>query len=466
MHDGEETATAAANSTPSQTEPDATAPRPEIVMDAAATAVAGRPRRSTGQVLAGAGTAVLASLVALALVAVAIRPAPAGAFRAHVPVAAPVVVAATTPYEQAATALRLHAAGLVDGDEQGWMSAVDPGQPELQKRYRAIFHELRVLGVTSFEYRPGIPVPAKSDPAVLTFPTDAYYCFGQDTCRGDDVPAIEEKLTMKPVGGHYVISRAVVRSDRHVLGPTPWQDGRLEFAEGSRVILAADPDEAKYLPTVLPIAEKAAAVDDKFATMLNATQTRYRIYLAGEKEWHTWYGGDEDDWAIGLAVPIGKYGLDVIIRTEAIRDTRELQVTLHHELGHVVTLTGASSWDDSETWLAEGVAEYIGWSPLSATASFRRASVRWLLHGSHPPTSMIPKRPGRSASEREGDAFYGLSHFAVDCMAHKYGQQKMFNFVKQVLIYGETYDYGAKDAYGVPFAKVDGYCRTWIRHHA
>ena len=36
---------------------------------------------------------------------------------------------------------------------------------------------------------------------------------------------------------------------------------------------------------------------------------------------------------------------------------------------------------------------------------------------------MIPTQPRSNASLRAGDAYYGLSHFAVDCMAHKYGQQ-------------------------------------------
>jgi len=265
-----------------------------------------------------------------------------------------------------------------------------------------------------------------------------------------------------------VITASVIAADPHVAGPPPWLDGRLVFAEGSRVVLAADPGEAKYLPAVLPMAEKAAALNDKFATTLNATQTRYRVYLAGEKQWHSWYGGVSDDWAIGVAQPIGQYGVDVVIRIAQLHgDPRELQLTLQHELGHVVTLTGATqAVGIGDAWLAEGVAEYIGWSPLPATRSLRLASVRTVLHSGHRPASMIPALPGRNASLRAGDAFYGLSHFAVDCMAHRYGQAAMFKFVRQILIFGENHNDASRYAYGVPFAKVDKACTTWIRQQA
>jgi len=428
-------------------------------------AVAGGPRRRPRRLLTSLAATAAVALLALAVGIAVARPAPEGALRERV---VPLPSPSASPYNQAVDALRVHGNALVDGDEQGWLAAVDSAQAELLTRYRGMFGSLRELGVTKFRYDAGIAKPDKKDPSILTFPVQIFYCYGLDTCRGEiDIPEVRQTLTMRPIDGHYVISRSVIASDPHLLGPAPWQDGRLVFADGQRVVLAADPAEAKYLPTVLPLAEKAAVVDDKFATMLKATQTKYRIFLAGEKQWHTWYGGEDDDWVIGLAVPIGAYGLDVVLRIDAIHDTRELQVTLQHELGHVVTLTG-SAWAGtaSQQWLTEGIAEYIGWSPLPATSSFRRPSVRWALRGGQGRTSMIPQVPGRAASNRAGDAFYGLSHFAVDCMAHKYGQQDLFTFVRHVLSYGETYDEAARAAYGAPFAKVDRACVTWIRQQA
>jgi hypothetical protein len=89
--------------------------------------------------------------------------------------------------------------------------------------------------------------------------------------------------------------------------------------------------------------------------------------------------------------------------------------------------------------------------------------VRWALDGRHRPTSMVPAEPGAKASLRAGDAFYGLSHFAVDCMAHKYGQKELFDFVRLVLTEDNSYDQAAQDAYGASFTAVDNFCVPWIR---
>ena len=76
---------------------------------------------------------------------------------------------------------------------------------------------------------------------------------------------------------------------------------------------------------------------------------------------------------------------------------------------------------------------------------------------------MVPVEPGANASLRAGDAFYGLSHFAVDCLAHKYGQVKMFDFVRLVLTQDNSYDQASQDAFGKDFNSVDSSCMQWIR---
>ena len=64
------------------------------------------------------------------------------------------------------------------------------------------------------------------------------------------------------------------------------------------------------------------------------------------------------------------------------------------------------------------------------------------------------------------DTFYGLGHFAVDCMAQKYGERKLFEFVKLTLREDNTYDMASREAYGVPFKTVDKGCLTWIKKTA
>jgi len=109
------------------------------------------------------------------------------------------------------------------------------------------------------------------------------------------------------------------------------------------------------------------------------------------------------------------------------------------------------------------VAEYIGWRPKSAAQSWRRDSVRRSLNGGAP-KSMVPVEPGPDAPDRALDTFYGLSHLAVDCMAKKYGEAKMFTFVKLLLTQSDNdLDKAARAAYGLPFGTVDHACAAWIK---
>ncbi|MCM4080326.1 hypothetical protein [Paractinoplanes hotanensis] len=370
-----------------------------------------------------------------------------------------------TPYEQAVAALNAQSAALLSGDEQGWLGAVDA---PLKKRYRGMFRSLRALEVTRFDYRPGTEQKAGTK---LSFRTEISYCLGPDMCPGSagsrwqEPPRIEQRLTLRPVGGRYVISAVAPGPSDDPRRPAPWENGELVALRGTRVTLIAAPGQRHHLAQVLPVAEAAAKVDDRFAALAGTSQSRYRIYLAGEAQWRSWYGGEGDNWAIGLAVPLNMHGIDVMLRMKSLAGNPVmLRVALQHELGHVVTLAGAYRADAAEdTWLSEGIAEYIGWSPMRAAETLRRHSVRWALNGGARARSMIPSQPGPDAPARAGDAFYGLSHLAVDCMARKYGDQKLFTFVRLVLAQDNEYDQAARDAYGVPFPAVDRACLKWIR---
>lgn len=386
---------------------------------------------------------------------------------ADVAIAARAIPEPVTPYDQAVAALREQSAALLRGDEKGWLAAVDG---PLRPRYRAQFRALRALDVTRFDHHPGYGRPVTGDPAAVTFSNEIAYCLSTDMCPGEtggerpDPPRINQRLTMRPVGGRYVITKLAPDESEDPNRPLPWEYDELVALRGSRVTLLAAPGQRHLLSRLLPAAEAAARANDRFAALAGTPQSRYRIYLAGEKQWRTWYGGEDDDWVLGKAIPLNMYGIDVTLRAKELEaDPAWLRVVLRHELGHVVTLSGAFRTDWAEdTWLSEGIAEYIGWAPTSAGRTVRRSSVRWALRGGGP-RSMVPSRPGPKASDRAGDAFYGLSHLAVDCMAKKYGDVKLMTFVRLVLTKDNTYDQAAEEAYGVPFSTLDRACVKWVR---
>ena len=365
-----------------------------------------------------------------------------------------------------AAVLREQSAALLKGDEKGWLAAVDPAQPKLRARYASMFRSLRGLGISHFEHHSYAPDGQKN--GTVWVRTHITYCFSRPTCprynhdEWSGPPRIAQALIFTKVGGRYVIT-ALDEKKPDDIQPTPWERGDLFFAQGKRVTVAATRSQRKNLERVLALAEKSAAVTDRYAGYLDNPQPRYRIYLADDKAWKSWYGGERDKWVVGLAVPLNDTGTDTVLRMSKLGDTRLLATTIQHEMGHVVTLSGTTTRDAAEDrWLTEGIAEYIGWAPKPATASWRRFSVRAAFGSSKRPATIVGQPLGAKASDRAVDAFYGLGHFATDCMADRYGERKLFTFVRLALRQGNTYDQAARAAFGRSFAAVDKACVAWI----
>jgi hypothetical protein len=377
-----------------------------------------------------------------------------------------------TPFEQADSALAQQAAALLKGDEKRWLAAVDPRNTKLVARYRTMFRSLRGLGVSHFEYhtyqRPGGRGGAVAMGASVAFCLSMSACPEYDSDPDSGPPRIEQALTLRPVDGSYVISGLGAAEKPNYLQPMPWESGDLVFANGRRVTVVATRKQAKNLQRVLAVAEKAATVNDRYAAYIDNPQQRYRVYLADDKTWKSWYGGIDDKWTVAYAVPLNTAGTDVVLRmSELDDDKRLLTTTVQHELGHVVTVGGVSTRDFGEDqWLSEGIAEYIGWAPKHAKDSWRRQGVRNAFQKARKPKTIAAKALGDNASDKAGDAFYGLAHFAVDCMAQQYGERKLFEFVRLTLRKDYNYDTASRDAFGKPFATVDKGCLTWIKKTA
>lgn len=380
------------------------------------------------------------------------------------PVPAAAVELPSTPFDRAAATLRKQAAALTAGDEEGWLAAVDPAQPRLVARYRGLYRSLRALGVSHFAYHPYQRRGSKG--STLAIGVSAAYCLSVRVCPRP--PRVEQALTLRPLRGAYLITGLSRPARPSHLQPTPWESGDLVFAHGRRVTVAATPGQAKHLKRVLAVAEKAAAVNDRYASYVGNPQLRYRLYLADDKAWKSWYGGIDDTWTVAYAVPLSDTGTDVVLRMSELRtDRRLLATTVQHELGHVVTVGGVATRDvGADLWLSEGIAEWIGWAPKPATDSWRRAGVRSAMRKAKRPTTIAAPALRRNAGNRAGDRFYGLAHFAVDCMAQRYGERRLFEFVRLTLRRNLTNDKASRAAYGVPFATVDKQCLSWIRKTA
>ncbi|MEV6631469.1 hypothetical protein AB0M54_12035 [Actinoplanes sp. NPDC051470] len=429
------------------------------------------PARGVSRKAVGVSAGVLALAVAVSTGIIAFAPGRSEPSTAPVPAAEAGAKPPATPFEQAEASLQQQTAALLKGDQKGWLAAVDPKSRMLQSRYRTMFTSLRGLGVSQFEYHAYQRDGGKGTTVLMG--VSAAFCLSRPTCpefnSSSDTgpPRAEQALTLKPVGGRYVITSLSNIKEPNYLQPMPWESGDLVFERGRRVTVAATPKQAKNLKRVLAVAEKAAVINDRYAAFVGNPQQRYRVYLADDKVWKSWYGGIEDKWTVAYAVPLNNAGTDVVLRMSELSDKRLLETTVQHELGHVVTVGGVSTRDfGQDQWLSEGVAEYIGWAPRHAKDSWRRQGVRNAFRKARKPKTIAASALADDASDKAGDQFYGLAHFAIDCMAQTYGERKLFEFVKLTLREDNTYDMASREAYGLPFATVDKGCLTWIKKTA
>jgi hypothetical protein len=113
-------------------------------------------------------------------------------------------------------------------------------------------------------------------------------------------------------------------------------------------------------------------------------------------------------------------------------------------------------------WLQEGIAEYIAYAPRPATATIRLPEVRAALR-SRRPSSVVLGQLADNASSNQASVYYGLSHFAADCLADTYGEPKLFEFVNLTLRKRLSVDQASSQVFGTEFRPIDEACRSWIR---
>ncbi|MFD0518948.1 hypothetical protein [Paractinoplanes durhamensis] len=84
-------------------------------------------------------------------------------------------------------ALDTQAAALLRGDEQGWLAAVDPAQPQLRDYYRRLYTAMRALDVSGWEYFVTSPGPYENWGASwIELDFTIGYCVAVATCTRYD----------------------------------------------------------------------------------------------------------------------------------------------------------------------------------------------------------------------------------------------------------------------------------------
>ncbi|WP_430791011.1 hypothetical protein [Actinoplanes sp. G11-F43] len=380
------------------------------------------------------------------------------------PTAEPVPV---TPFSQVADLLDDQVQALVKGDEAGWLAPVDK---KLHPRYRTIFKNLRALDLTAADMV--IHGEVKTKGGTLTSRVGLAYCFSGNDCPayglepGSGSPKMISNLTWSARNGSWTITKANDSGIDNYMQPAPWEKADLTVARSARVIVAGPKSQARNVKRVLRLADKAAVVADRFAGRLNNPQKVYRIYVADNKVWKSWYDGRRPAWAVAYHRQHDGIGSDIILKASQVLSGNDRYATeiIQHEMAHAVTLGGTRNRDDEDDmWLIEGIAEYIGYLPAKPRATYSRDALRYVHSRRGPIKTIALPSLGGKPDDVLVTRLYATGHFAVGCMAAKYGETKMLDFVDMVLHEGMEPDVAAPIAFRKPFKTVDKACVSWIK---
>jgi len=356
-------------------------------------------------------------------------------------------------------ALGKQAKALLDGDEAGFLAAVDPRADTLLTEMRRRFDLLHQLGPGRWEQQTdGAAKAIGSHEWRIDLRLD--YCFGDVTCRMNRL-VIETDWRLDE--GHLVMTD-LETTDGRQYGPRPWETrSRLIVAAGDRTVVAAPSRYDSRLTETVATAERAAAVADALGRWGGAP-SRYVIFLASSDDWKTWYGTKPPDWSAGYYVR--KTDNEVVVN--ALATTTGLWELLTHELTHASTLAGPRKGYDDEReqrenwWLAEGIADYAALIGRAVTSYDALPLVRRYVKGDWDGNPAVAPPPD-SADLADAAARYGVACLSVRRIADVYGQDAMLAFWGKVMHEGLSLQDASTQALGASWSTVSADVTQYLR---
>jgi hypothetical protein len=360
--------------------------------------------------------------------------------------------------QQVGDRLAEQSAALLRGDEQGFVSVADGAAvvSDLRRRYAA----LRALGVTV--WRPEITaVPTRTtgdgDRLFWRIPVTFHHCFVTPDCA----------TTPVVVGTHWAddgVRPRLVRIERSVAadhGPRPWETTELVAAAGRRTVVATTVRQRKRLPALLQWAEQAAAVADRYAVD-RSPPDRYRVFLAGEREWKSWYGGGLPDWTSGYAIPLHGGQFEVVLNPAQLAFGSMAEV-LRHELTHVASLPPGGYQDARNWWLVEGLADVAASDGRSVDAYPSLPDVRRLMATGGWNGRLDVPEPGGDTPDWQVSARYGIAYLAVRHLSDRFGQRDTLEFFERVVHDRRSPEAVSPEVLGQEWAAIRDDCVAYVR---
>jgi hypothetical protein len=370
--------------------------------------------------------------------------------------------------------LDLQAQALVAGDETGWLAPVDPTAFAVVQRYRDLYRAMHAVGVATLT-----PIINKANvtdikPGTrLTVVVGYTFCIQVPNCPTSKLDngtteTMITRLTFIDQGDRPIITGfELTPIPTNGLGRAPWiDDPALEFLTGTRVTVIASADLKRRMPVTLAAADAAATVADRYAQWV--WPSRYIVYLANPHEWQTWIAAFPGVDGVVAYAAAPSPSSEVVVVNVALQDTNAepLEGVLQHEFGHVVTLLGLqrNRVTASQTFL-EGIAEYIAQDGRPLSSYLPLTLTRQYIHSGRWDGDIDSiDKVFRSDSPRDVEAAYGMGMLTVRCIADKFGQPKMLDFLAKLFRTPvQPPETAAPAVLGQPWTAVKTTCASYLR---
>lgn len=376
------------------------------------------------------------------------------------------------------------AKGLLDGDEETWLSAYDPNiHSQMQSRYKS----LRALQVSAFDHQIiGDPRGRDEDWDVKI---GLNYCFGGKkggkcaptgmifdthwTWRDQQLLATE-------------VSESSTKPDedsQYSIGARPWEVHELKAEAGERAVVAAteDAEEDYDIKETLELAEAAAENADKYAVF--GKVDKYVVFLGDDADIREWYGlgSSVPAAAIGFALPLPQIkdgkpvpgGSEVVLFAERLKQIeedygeegrKEFESTVRHELGHVATLHHSPPHvpkdDNADWWLSEGIAELIDHDPEEKLDGYPREDGAKEYLKSDDWDGELTRPTG---ADQWGSAKYGVAFYWTYYLYNEYGKDKFMDFFERVARKGDDPEDAAEESFGKSYEDIQKECKKFVK---
>ncbi|MFJ6952397.1 hypothetical protein [Micromonospora aurantiaca (nom. illeg.)] len=390
-----------------------------------------------------------------------------------------------------------HSKALAAKDLDGYLAAFDPARKELIAGQTQLFRNLGKLPLSVARYET-IERQGRAGDAFgqgVTFQLDVSFVHQLDGFdlapvtewyrwtiirTGKDAPIRVTAVTGAPAAG--------IGGSKTVHYPGPWDKWREIHVERTpHALLIADAARAGVAKRYAPAADVAVTnglavwrasgppgpVPSGFViTLADGKDEMTSLYRIGTEK------ATEAGFSLGLVAAERKDGKDTIGGTRIVVDTRDRYFTrtggdndarmvLRHEVAHSLMtprtdLTAVDAFSKLDEWVVEGFAEYIAFHGRPLGASERTAQARQLVRGGWNGT--LPGNGEWDDPDRLS-FHYWLGHAAMNHLAEKHGEVKLFRFVEAV--YGGTpTDRAARDVLGVSLDEFQAGWAAYVRAQA